>query len=394
MKKYGLIHNTTYKTLSRNELSLFDIVRLFWLEKWKIAASVTVATILSIIIALSMPLTFRATSVIMPPSSESGLGISSILSSLPLGNLLQSGGDSEAMKFIAILKSRIVSDDVIEKFNLFNYYDVNYYEDALDELYNNTNFEISEEGTIVISAIATTSWFHPEEDVIFSKNLAVEMANYYVSKLDQVNKSLKGEKARLHREFIEKRYNMNLIDLHDAENRLNEFQKKHRTIALPEQTTAAITIATGIKGQLLTAEVELDILQQSMPFDHPDVQNVINRIKKLDAQLSSMNNGLESDFLFPRFAQIPDLGLELGRLMRDVEIQNTIFVFLTQQYEEAKIQELRDNPTIQVLDYAQAPQKKYKPTRSRIVIIGFALSFVLSLYIIYFYKRFSEDTYL
>ena len=41
--------------------------------------------------------------------------------------------------------------------------------------------------------------------------------------------------------------------------------------------------------------------------------------------------------------------------MREVEIQNTLFIFLTQQYEEAKINEAKDTPTIQILDIAVKP---------------------------------------
>ena len=65
---------------------------------------------------------------------------------------------------------------------------------------------------------------------------------------------------------------------------------------------------------------------------------------------------------------MPELETQLRQLMREVEIQNTLFTFLTQQYEEAKINEAKDNPTIQVLDPAVKPIIKYKPFRVLIVI--------------------------
>ena len=42
------------------------------------------------------------------------------------------------------------------------------------------------------------------------------------------------------------------------------------------------------------------------------------------------------------------------RLHREVEIQGTLYAFLTQKYEESKIQEARDTPTIQILDIANS----------------------------------------
>jgi len=79
--------------------------------------------------------------------------------------------------------------------------------------------------------------------------------------------------------------------------------------------------------------------------------------------------------------------LKLGRLMREVEVQNTLYTFLTQQYEEAKIQEARDTPTVQILDHAVLPKLKYKPVRSRVFLIGFVLSTVFSMYYVYFRRR-------
>ena len=50
---------------------------------------------------------------------------------------------------------------------------------------------------------------------------------------------------------------------------------------------------------------------------------------------STLDTINDSD-LFPVFSAVPDLGLKLGRLARDVAIQNTLFSYLTQQYEEEK----------------------------------------------------------
>ena len=72
--------------------------------------------------------------------------------------------------------------------------------------------------------------------------------------------------------------------------------------------------------------------------------------------------------IFPAFSRMPELETQLRQLMREVEIQNTLFTFLTQQYEEAKINEAKDTPTIQILDIAVKPNVKYKPFRALIVI--------------------------
>ena len=86
----------------------------------------------------------------------------------------------------------------------------------------------------------------------------------------------------------------------------------------------------------------------------------------------------EETDLFPRYSEVPNLEIELTRLKREVEIQSKLYAFLTQKYEESKIQEARDTPTIQVLDDASQPIKRYKPKRT-LMVIGYSLiAFVLS----------------
>jgi len=86
--------------------------------------------------------------------------------------------------------------------------------------------------------------------------------------------------------------------------------------------------------------------------------------------------GQEEDFLLP-FSQVPSLALELARLTRNLKVEEEIFELLTQQYEQAKIQEKRDTPTVQVLDEAIPPTYRSKPRRT--VLVG--LAGLLSLFV-------------
>jgi len=67
-----------------------------------------------------------------------------------------------------------------------------------------------------------------------------------------------------------------------------------------------------------------------------------------------------------------------------VKIQEVIFELLTQQYEQAKLQEAKDTPTVQVLDSAVPPVKKSRPNRKAIVLMAGALSLVSSIFLAFF----------
>lgn len=133
--------------------------------------------------------------------------------------------------------------------------------------------------------------------------------------------------------------------------------------------------------------MKLGILNKTYKADHPEIAKLNMEIAELENQLSELDynasKSANSNNLFPQYSEVPNLEMELLRLKREVEIQSKLYAFLTQQYEESKIQEARDTPTIQILDDASLPIKRFKPKRT-IMVIGYSLiAFVLSaLYVI------------
>jgi uncharacterized protein involved in exopolysaccharide biosynthesis len=77
-------------------------------------------------------------------------------------------------------------------------------------------------------------------------------------------------------------------------------------------------------------------------------------------------------------AQSPKLLLEQGRLMRNVEILQTVFVELTKQLEIAKIDQIKDAPVLNVKEYAKNPVIKAGPRRASSLIIIMFFSLLLS----------------
>ncbi len=76
--------------------------------------------------------------------------------------------------------------------------------------------------------------------------------------------------------------------------------------------------------------------------------------------------------------QSPQLLMEQGRLMRNVEIQQAVFVELNKQLEIAKIDEIRDTPILNIKEAAKEPIKKAGPKRMSTLIIFMFLSVLFS----------------
>lgn len=100
------------------------------------------------------------------------------------------------------------------------------------------------------------------------------------------------------------------------------------------------------------------------------------RLKEVKLDLSKAENVLkEFREKNRRVTDSPQLLLEQERFMRDVTIQGTVYSTLIQQYEMAKIEELKYVPIINVLDEAKPAAEKNSPKRRIFVTIGFLLSF-------------------
>ena len=74
----------------------------------------------------------------------------------------------------------------------------------------------------------------------------------------------------------------------------------------------------------------------------------------------------------------PDLQLDRGRLMRNVEANQAVYITLLQQYEMAKIEEAKENLLVNILDNAEPSVYKVKPKRKLIVFFVFFTSLFLS----------------
>jgi uncharacterized protein involved in exopolysaccharide biosynthesis len=88
--------------------------------------------------------------------------------------------------------------------------------------------------------------------------------------------------------------------------------------------------------------------------------------------------------MHPAFITVPSLVLEYARLLRDVKVQEALYSMLTSQYEQAKIAEARDTPSVQVLDPGVPAEKKSKPIIWLNMLIAGVLALFLGIFLAFF----------
>jgi tyrosine-protein kinase Etk/Wzc len=332
--------------------------------------------------ALVAPRWYRSTASVFPAEKADlfgGLeGIASLAKSFSPGRALSAlGSNPETDRYLAILKSGTVLNAVIQKFDLVHVYDITAYpgEKTMKELLSNVDFVVESEGNLTISVYDRD----PQR--------AADMANFFVDELNRANTGIQVQNARANREFIEQRYTKNLADIAAAEDSLTAFQKRYGIIAMPEQTQASIKAAAEITAQLALKEVQVGVLRRTQSVDNPAVAAMSIEVEELRHKLSQMNSGAgvaAGDLnVFVPFRKVPELGAEYVRRFRNVEIQYKILQFITPLYEQAKVEERRETPSVVVLDKAGPAERKAKPKVSFYALMGLVLSTLVAFLVVF-----------
>lgn len=318
----------------------------------------------------ALPNTYTGTVQLLPPQGQSGA--SALLGQLgPLGGLAGGalGGKTSNETYIGMLGSRVVSDELIERFGLAKVYDTVYLSDTRKALKNAVTFTNSRDGMIIIEV--------DDKDPA----RAAAMANAYAMTLRKLTQTMAVTEASRRRLFFDTQVELTKEALAKAEVALKETQEKTGMIHLSGQAQSTIEAAASIKAMIASKEVALRAMRSFATTSNPDYQRAEQELAGLRAQLAKVEtapNAGHGDIAIPT-SKMPSVALDYARRLRDVKYQEALFEALAKQAELAKIDEAKDSAMVQVLDPAVIPDKKSKPRRALITLVGMLAAFILML---------------
>ena len=340
--------------------------------------TISTSVLLFLILFFIYPKSYEAPVTILPPEKNNQVGgLSGLLGGEDLSNLMTAGmSNANAQLFIEMLKSRSASLYVVRKHNLIKFYDAKNEIEAAAKLSEKLNLDLSKEGIIKLSVNTSGSWFPiftSQNDSV--RKFSAELSNSFVEALDNINREKLSSKAKRARIYIEAQLQQTKVLLDSAENSLMLFQKKNKTVSLPEQVKAAIDAATELKTDIIKTEIELGLVQPNLREDSKTLLTLKSKLQELRNQYNKMEMG-NQDYLVA-FKDVPEIGRELAQLVREVKVQNEVYMLLQQQYFKERIQENRDLPTIEVLDEAIPPLNASSPRLIFSTVLGGVFVFLL-----------------
>ena len=357
---------------------------LFWDYRRTFLRLGVVVFVLSILFALTLPKEFVSTARIMPPEQGSssaamlaalvGKGSAGGLAGLA-GSLL--GAKNNGAMFVALLHSGTVSGHLIDRFDLQRVYHKRYRLDTAKRLGHLTKItEDIKSGVITIVVTDET------------RERARDLAQGYLDELNSLVARVNTSSAHREREFIEQRLNTVQAELQRAQVELSDFSSKNTTIDIREQTRATVEADAKLEGQLIASESELDSLRQIYGNQNVRVRAAEARNAVLKRELQRANVGSGQDLggagvdngihPYPALRQLPQLGAKWANLYRNVRVHETVFDLLSEEYETARIEEVKSIPTVNVIDFPGLPERKAGPHRTLIVLISTLLAIVLT----------------
>ena len=358
---------------------------VLWRRRRLILGVTLAFAVLTVIVSLIMPRVYVAHASLLPPINTSPGMMSMPGLDASLGLLgIRDESAATAKLFQQILDSRTLMEEVINKQGLIGFYRLTgrpermAYEQAVMLLRADSDFSVSDAGLIEVAVRFATPWFAgPKADERIRK-LAADVANALVEQLDLVNRQKNLSRAKQTRIYLERQIAENVGTIRKMGDVLAEFQRTHGAVALDFQTKALVETAAKLKGDLLAKEVELGVAEQTMTAENPVIEGLRSELDQLRAGLASLqasspagsSSGPQVDL---PASEIPQLQTRLAEFERDLQAQILLQTYLNQQYYQAKIQEARDAPTVQVLDPAVPPVERSAPKR-KLMLIGAIVS--------------------
>jgi len=265
-------------------------------------------------------------------------------------------------KFIAILQSNTLADRLIERFGLMAVYGTKRLSAARERLAQNTTIvEDRRTGIITISV----------RD--HEKRRAKDLAQAYTEELNRLNAELNTSSAHQQRVFLEQRVQEIKAQMDKTANELASFSSK-AAIFSPDQGKAETDSAEKLEGQLVVLQTTLSGLLQRYTDKNIKIQEVKAQIAFVQGQLQEMRGSQSAansttNALFPSLSELPHLQSTYAGMLRDSKTLSLIYEVVGQQLELAKIEEVKELPTLAVLDPPELADLRLSPNRKLIMAI-------------------------
>ena len=350
-----------------DEISLLDILIVLAKRKRLVLGLPIAAAVVSVVVSLLLPNVYTGTTRILPPQqSQPSSALLAQLGGLPG---LAASGVAASLKnpndlYVGMLKSRTVADNLIQRFDLNNLYEEKYQSVTRKRLQDLTTIVSGKDGIITVEV--------DDKD----PKRAAAMANAYIDELYKLTTVLAVTEASQRRLFFERQLDLAKANLTKAEIDAQQAMHQGGVVAVEAQGRTAVETAARLRAEIAVKEVQISAMRTFAAEGNPDLKRTQQELEAMKREVARTEGGKGSDAI--EAPALDKSGINNLALLRNVKYYQTMVDLLTNQYENAKIDEAKDATLIQVMDKAIVPDRKSKPKRALIVVLSTLLAGLLS----------------
>ncbi|MDR0306153.1 MAG: hypothetical protein LBI42_04855 [Chitinispirillales bacterium] len=330
-------NNTAYPAMPQfgtndnaDEISLIELILLFWRGKLIIAATTLFFTILGVVYAFVAPESFSSFSHFILKTGKSGtsgqLGQLAALAGMPIGS---SGGSIDPS-------------------------------DYLDKVISDGDF---------LATLFARKWLFKGDSLLLDEILQIEPDTTIVN-WEYIHHMRKYDQIR----------NGKIISI-----------KKDAKIGTLTLTTNAPSPQLAYDLNKHTLDYISAYIRGSIQSQAKEKRTFIEeRLREVTRDLDNSEVSL-ARHRERNFASIsPHVSLEAGRLTRQVSMNQELYLQLMKQFEAVKVEELDDMTLVQILRYPEIPILRSKPKRKNIVIGAFGAGALIGCGLVFVWRMFPE----
>ena len=351
----------------KNDYSLLGILARLYKKRRFILLLTGTATLLAIILSLTMPNYYQASTLFYPASQdllkpEKMFGTSN-------KEMEYYGNSDDIDRIITVASSNELADALIKKFNLYDVYEIDTSHPQAQFFVKKKLFKLYDVGKTKYDAMNIKV-----EDLVPDRSAL--MANYSLYVVDSIVTSMVRESQRGLRKALLQDQTLQLEELQLMRDSLSKLRTTFGIYDSESQSEALAGMLTSVESQLIGQKEKLRILKAKRGIPRDTINYLEARIAGLEAQLKLITSDTSSGM-----ANLDKLNNGMGL----ITVMEKQFENISQQYSwnKIKLKQLEtalnsENSAIHVVEPAQTPTRKSRPKRSIYVLAALIGSFVFS----------------
>ena len=124
-------------------------------------------------------------------------------------------------------------------------------------------------------------------------------------------------------------------------------------------------------------------MESAFSPDNPQIKAIEEQLSALNSQIKQIEEKTNIGAL-PSLSNAPEKMVQYANLMRDLKVSEAVYETLVKMYEQAKLQEAKENIYVEVIDYPSLPDKPVKPKKKLMVAVAGVSSLFLGIFLAFF----------